>query len=571
MNTAISPIAAIEAAYDAIEASGQPEIWIHLRPRSEALALASEIERALAGGATLPLAGLTVAVKDNIDVAGLPTTAGTPRVLHTPSVSAATVAGLESAGAVVLGKTTMDQFATGLVGTRTPYGVPHASGDATRVSGGSSSGSALAVALGLADVSLGTDTAGSGRVPAAFNQLVGVKPTLGVLSNEGVFPASPSYDTVSVFARDLPTANRAMQAMTDAAGGRPWASAAPFAPRLRRIAVARAEDLQAVVPTWLEGYAATRAALVDAGYELVEIDVSPLLDVAKLLYGGALIAERAQSFGVELAGLGEDADPVVASIVLPALSLSAVDLVRDQQALAATAAEVSGLWSEFDALLLPTAPGHPTIAEVQAEPVRVNAWVGTFTNFVNLLDLSALAVPAAGSTVAEPVGVSLIGPAFSDLALAAIAAEAGLGDAPAADEFWRAPHVEVVVFGAHRTGQPLNGQLAGVGARLLREVHSDASYRLAALDTVPPKPGLWRTTGEGNAQRGELWALPLDGFAAFAGMLVAPMVIGKVVLDDGSSVLGFLCEPAALDGAEDITAFGDWLEYLASRRIPLVE
>jgi allophanate hydrolase len=560
-----TPTAAIEAAYETIEASGRPEIWIHLRPRSDALALAAGIERQLAEGGSLPLAGLTVAVKDNIDVAGLPTTAGTPRILRHPGTSAVTVARLEAAGAIVLGKTTMDQFATGLVGTRTPYGIPHASSDKTRVSGGSSSGSALAVAIGIADIALGTDTAGSGRVPAAFNHLVGIKPTLGLLSTAGVFPASPSYDSVSAFARDLPTANLAMEAMTDAPAGRPWTSSAPLAPRLRRIAVARVEDLATVEPSWLVGYAATRVALAEAGYDLVEIDISPLLDVAKLLYGGALVAERAQSFGSELDALGDTADPVVASIVLPARQLSAVDLVRDQQALAAASESARHLWTEYDALLLPTAPGHPTIADVQADPVRVNAWVGTFTNFENLLDLAALAVPAAGSTAAEPVGVSLIGAAFSDLALAAIAADAGLAEAPPTDTLWHAPHVELVVFGAHRTGQPLNGQLTSAGARLLREVRTDASYRLAALDTVPPKPGLWRTTGVGATQLGELWALPLDGFAAFAGLLVSPMVLGKVTLADGSTVLGFLCEPAALEGAEDITRFGDWVGYLASR------
>jgi len=561
--------AAITTAYDAIDASGQPEIWIHLRPFADALVLADDIATRVEAGEELALAGWTVAVKDNIDVAGMPTTVGTRTALLHPTVSAATVARLESAGAIVIGKTTMDQFATGLVGTRTPYGIPHASGDATRISGGSSSGSALAVALGLTDISLGTDTAGSGRVPAAFNNIVGIKPTLGLLSNVGVYPASPSYDTVSVFARTLPVASTAVDVMAgaDAAGSRPWPADIALAPRHNRIAAARPEDLSTVTPVWRDGYERSLAALESAGYEIARIDISPLVDVAKLLYGGALIAERAQSFGRELVTAGDAADPVVASIVVPAMQLSAMDLVRDQQALAAPKAAVEQLWTEFDAILVPTAPGHPTINEVVADPVRVNAWVGTFTNFVNLLDLSALAVPATGSTVDVPVGVSLIGPGFGDHSLARIAVDAAFADAPATAEpalFWGAPHVELVVFGAHRSGQVLNHELTRVGSRLVGPAATGPQYRMARLDTTPPKPGVWRVPDGGASIRGELWALTPAGFAAFASGLVAPMVIGKVTLDDGRSVLGFLCEPTALDGAEDITGFGDWIDYRAS-------
>lgn len=557
--------AAVSAAFDRIAASGRPELWITLRDADAAFALAETIDARVAAGETLPLAGVTVAVKDNIDVAGLPTTVGTPRTLVSPGHSAATVAGLEAAGAVVIGKTTMDQFATGLVGTRTPYGIPASAFDAGKISGGSSSGSAVAVALGLVDVALGTDTAGSGRVPAAFNNIVGVKPTLGLLGTAGVYPASPSYDTASVFARDLPTASRAIEAMTAEAGPREWTPGARFAPVSRRIGFARPEDLTTVTPEWLAGYRATVEAIAFAGFETVELDVSPLLDAAKLLYGGALLAERAQAFASDIDDLGDEADPVVASIVLPARDFAAVDLVRDQQALVAARRVAAELYAEFDAIVLPTAPGHPSIAEVLAEPVAVNAWVGTFTNFVNLLDLSALAVPAVGSTDAAGIGVSLIGPAFADLALTAIAAEAGLASAPAAAEGWGAPHVELVVFGAHRSGQPLNRELRAVGARLLGTVATTPEYRMVRLATTPPKPGVYRVAdGSGGVIRGESWALSPAGFARFALGLAAPMAIGRVILDDGRDVLGFTCEPGAIDGATDVTAHGDWVEYLAS-------
>jgi allophanate hydrolase len=543
-------LGAVEHALARIEELGQPEIWITLRSPTALRATAASIDARVAAGESLPLAGWTVAVKDNIDVAGLPTTAASPSVLRTPSVSAPTVARLEAAGAIVVGKTNLDQFATGLVGARSPYGTPHAAGDATLVSGGSSAGSGLAVAHGIVDVALGTDTAGSGRVPAAFNDVVGIKPTLGLLSAEGVVPASPSYDTVSVFARDLATAVAATDVMTAPGTTRPWPSSAPFAATGRRIGVARAEDLAPMSPSWRAAYDATVAAVAAAGAETVAV----------LLYGGALLAERAQSFGAPLLSLGEDADPTVARIVLPAMEFSAVDLVRDQQALVAARATTDALWDSVDALLLPTAPGHPTLAALAEDPVGVNAWVGTYTNFVNLLDLSALAVPAVGSTLAAPVGVSLIGPAFADLALADLAVGLGLAD-DAGDPraLWGAPSVDLVVFGAHRTGQPLHHELVRVGARLVGSVLTAPVYRMARLATTPPKPGVWRVSEGGAAIVGERWTLPRAGFATFVEGLAAPMTIGRVELDDGSDVLGFLCEPGALEGAEDVTTAGDWL------------
>ncbi|MFI6690869.1 allophanate hydrolase [Streptomyces sp. NPDC050433] len=553
---------AVETCYEHIHTAEHPEVWITLRDRELSLALAESIDVRVRDGAQLPLAGTTVAVKDNIDVAGLSTTAGAPGVRHTPTVSAETVRLLEEAGAIVVGKTNMDQFATGLVGTRTPYGTPASASDPTLVAGGSSSGSALAVALGLVDVALGTDTAGSGRVPAAFNHLVGVKPTLGMLSSAGVYPASPSYDTVSVFARTLHTASTAMQIMTAGAGSRPWERHARLSMSRGRVGTVDEATLELVDAHWRTAYLSTVEALAAAGIETVEVDTAPLLAAAKLLYEGALLAERAYAFGDVLAELGPEADPTVASIVLPARKFAAVDLVRDQQRLVAARATASGALSGLDALLLPTAPGHPSIEEVRADPVGANSRNGMFTNFVNLLDLSALAVPAAGSTPRRPAGVMLVGRAHDDLVLADIAARATLVDAPAPAQLWGAPYRELMVMGAHRSGQPLNHQLVDTGSRLLGTVRTAPTYRMARLGTTPPKPAVWKTGDGGASIVGELWALTPDGLADFLGKLAAPMALTPVTLEDGREVLGFTCEPGALDGAEDITAHGDWVAYL---------
>ncbi len=550
----------VVAAYSRMAAT-QRAAWISVRPEAQSILLADEIDRAVAAGRTMPLAGWTVGVKDNIDVAGLPTTAGSPDVLRRPSRSAAVVAALEDAGAIVIGKTTMDQFATGLVGTRSPYDLPHAVGDVDRISGGSSSGSAVAVASGVVDLALATDTAGSGRVPAAFNHLVGIKPTLGLLSLDGVFPAAPSFDTVAVFARDSATASRAMEVMVTAE--RAWPTDVFFSAPIRpRIGVASGDALDGMSAEWRAAYDRTLESAVARGAELVAIDMEPLFDVARLLYGGALVAERAFAFGEELERLGERADPTVARIVLPAAEIAATSLVGDQQALVSARSHASSMWRLVDALLLPTAPGQPTFAEVDADPVGVNSWLGTFTNFVNLLDLSALAVPAIESTLEKPRGVTLVGPAFGDLAIADIAARLGL--AQRVEHFWGAPRVDLVVFGAHRRGQPLNAELAVVGARHVAVVRTAPDYRMSRLNTVPPKPGVWRTMGAGSSIVGERWSMSPAAFARFSASISSPMAIGRVTLDDGSELPGFLCEPFALEGAADITEYGDWLDYLES-------
>ncbi len=587
----MSAVARVTAAYAAIEAAGRPEIWITLRPAAEALAEAAAIDAAVAAGEQLPLAGLVAAVKDNIDVAGLPTTAGAPSYEYLPAQDATSVARLRAAGAVVLGKANLDQFATGLVGTRSPYGAVRNAWDPERISGGSSAGSAVAVALGLVDLALGTDTAGSGRVPAALNGIVGVKPTRGVIPCTGVVPACRSLDCVTVFARSVPLARRAVSVMEGPDGADPLATLLGSRPRggwrLRyggqvRLAVPLPAQLTGLAAGWAEAFELAVARLRAAGAEVVPVDIAPLLEAASLLYGGSFVAERYTAVGdhvrehAEL--IGGDLDPVVATIILDAAKHSATDYFADRERLDRLAARAVGALEGCDALLTPTTTLHPTIAEVRDDPVGVNARLGTYTNFANLLDLAALAVPA-GTVAGLPFGIMLTGPAGSDARLAEIAARC--------DE----ASVALLVVGAHLSGQPLNHELLAVGGTLLGAAATAPAYRLYALDTQPPKPGLVRVgppapadagalaagqagasisaqAGASTAEQagasiaGEVWRLPAAGFARFMTGLAAPMAIGRVYLDDGRDVLGFLCEPAAVQGAADITPFGGWRAWI---------
>ncbi|WP_419774923.1 allophanate hydrolase [Glycomyces harbinensis] len=532
----------------------RPEIWIALRDKDHALAEAEAVESRLAAGEDLPLAGRLVAVKDNIDVAALPTTAACPSFAYTPDRDATAVARLRAAGAIVLGKTNLDQFATGLVGTRSPYGPVRSAADPALISGGSSSGSAVAVALGITDLALGTDTAGSGRVPAALNGLIGIKASLGLIPVDGVVPACPSYDCLTVFAPDLGAATEAMRIMsgpceTDPAS-RPWPTDLPLAaPPNARVAVPRAAALAGLDPDFLPLWEAALATFRTAGVELVPIDVQPLLDAALLLYEGALIAERHAAFGAHIDAWPADADPTVAQIVAGAGKFTAADLVADQQALRAAQQHAAVLLTGFDALVLPTAPLHPTLADVAADPIGVNAAMGTYTNFVNLLDMAAVALPA-GNAGTKGFGISVIVPAFHDQIAIDLAARAA-GEPPA---LFAPAEAELVVFGAHLTGFPLNHQLTDLGARLAGEVATAPAYRMYELATEPPKPLVVRS-GDGASLPGERWLLSPAALGRFLAALPAPMTLGKVELADGTWATGFVAnEPAG----EDITAVGGW-------------
>jgi len=549
----------VRAAYAAIDAAGRPEIWITLRPASEALAEAAAIDISVAEGADLPLAGLVAAVKDNIDVAGLPTTAAAPSFSYQPEQDATAVARLRAAGAVVLGKTNLDQFATGLVGTRSPYGAVRNAWDPARISGGSSSGSGVAVALGLVDLALGTDTAGSGRVPAALNGVVGVKPTRGVIPATGVVPACRPLDCVTVFARSLDLANKAVAIMAGPDGRDPLATLLGDRPRggwrlppggrSPRVAVPLPAQLDGLADGWAEAFAAAASRLRLAGAETAEVDIAPLLAAAALLYGGAFVAERYAAVGAHIAAhadlIDDDLDPVVARIILDGARFTAAELVADQEKLDRLAAAAATALSGFDALLTPTTTAHPTFAEVSADPVGVNSRLGRYTNCANLLDLASVAFPA-GTVRGLPFGVMLTGPAGSDARLAALAGR-----------YDQAP-VHLFVVGAHLSGQPLNHELLAAGGSLAGPAATARSYQLFALDTTPPKPGLVREAEGGASIAGEVWRLPAAGFARFMAGLAAPMAVGRVCLDDGRDVLGFLCEPTATAGATDITSYGGW-------------
>lgn len=542
------PAARVHDAFDRIAAVDRPEVWITLRDRADVLAEAEAVDP------SLPLAGMLVAVKDNIDVAGLPTTAASRSYAYDPAVDATAVARLRAAGAVVVGKTNLDQFATGLVGTRSPFGAVRNAWDPSRISGGSSSGSATAVALGIVDFALGTDTAGSGRVPAALNGLVGVKPTKGVIPNTGVVPACRSQDCVTVFARSLALARTATELMSGPDGVDPLARpdlALADLPTTPRIAVPLPSQLEGLAPGWADAFAVAVERFRALGHEVVEVDIAPLLDAAALLYEGAFVAERYAAVGAHIDAhrdqVGDDLDPSVASIVLGGAAPSAADLFADQERLDAFGAAGRAALARTTALLTPTTTWHPTLAEVAADPIGANSRMGRFTNFANLLDMASLALPA-GFVDGLPFGVMLTGPAFTDRRLAALAAA------------FAAPTVDLLVVGAHLRDQPLNAQLVASGGSFVREARTAPDYRLYALDTVPPKPGLVRAD-DGASVAGEVWRMPAAGFATFVAGLPAPMAIGTVALDDGTDVTGFLVEPYAVLGAFDITAHGGWRAY----------
>lgn len=547
--------AAVRNSYQSIESAQRPEVWIALRPQAEVDAEVDEIAARLAAGANLPLAGLIGAVKDNIDVAGLATTAAAPSFSYLPSADAPAVARLRDAGALFIGKTNLDQFATGLVGTRSPYGAVRNAWDPDRISGGSSSGSAVAVALGQVDFALGTDTAGSGRVPAALNGIVGVKPTRGLVSTTGVVPASRRLDCVTVFARTLALGRQLAELMAgpDASDplSRTWQ---PPRKGTGRIGVPSAKQLGPLAPGWAEAFAAAAQRFDGAGVQVVEVDIEPLLEAALMLYGSAYVAERFSAVGHHIEQhrelIGSTLDSTVSGIILAGADHRAGAVFDALERLDRLALTLRGVFSTVDALLTPTTTSHPTLAEVAADPVGTNSRMGRFTNFANLLDCAGLAVPA-GFVDGLPFGVMLTGPAFSDRRLARLA------------EVLLNPQVELLVVGAHLRGQPLNRQLVTAGGSLVGEVRTAADYRLFALDTQPPKPGLVRVGSEGASIAGELWRMPAAGLGNFLTALPAPMVLGKVRLTDGRQVTGFLVEPAAVEGARDITRYGGWRAFLA--------
>ena len=580
----LTPTMLVDEVLARIEAQGDPAVWIHRLTRDELLTHARRIEAR--GPAAQPLYGMPFAIKDNIDLAGVPTTAACPDFSYTPPESAPVVQRLLDAGAIPIGKTNLDQFATGLVGVRSPYGVPRNPFRPDVIPGGSSSGSAVGVAAGLVSFALGTDTAGSGRVPAGLNNLVGLKPTKGAWSTRGLVPACRSLDCISVFtltcadAAAVRAVVEGFDAAADFSRAHPARALAAWPEKLR-IGVPAARDLEFFGDAEAERlFFASLARVRELGAELVEIDFAPFRETAALLYQGPWVAERWTALRVFHAEHADAFFPVTRKIVEGANNLSATDAFDGFYKLAALRRRAAAEWEKMDALLLPTAPRPYTVAEVQAEPLLLNTRLGTYTNFVNLLDLSGLAVPAGLRSDGVPWGVTLLAPAWRESELLALGSRwhASVGGnlgatstplpvtpeslvaGPARDA------VRVAVVGAHLSGLPLNHQLTERGGRLVWSGRTAPAYRLYALPgTTPPKPGLTRVADGGAAIAVEVWELSTAAFGSFVAAIPPPLGIGSIALENGDVVKGFLCEPHALAGARDITAFGGWRAFLVAR------
>jgi allophanate hydrolase len=587
-----TPRQTVESLIDRIEVSGRTEIWIARVSAADLAARATELEATYArlGAAVfeqLPLFGVPFAVKDNIDVAGLPTTAACAAYAYTPDASAFVVSRLLDAGAILVGKTNLDQFATGLVGTRTPYGgyggVRQFESD-RHISGGSSSGSAVAVAAGLVAFSLGTDTAGSGRVPAGFNELVGLKPTPGLVSKRGVVPACRSLDCVSIFAHDVSDAWKVLTQMAkydaqDSYARRIVSLGLPHTPP--RLAVPDPLSFHGDVNAE-QAFAATLDTIATRlGLQPSRMPFEPMQRTAALLYDGPWVAERRAALGSFFETNRADIDPVVAGVIAKADNYSAVDAFNGQYALAALRREVEAMFECIDVLIVPTTPTHPTFDAVKADPVGTNSQLGIYTNFVNLLDLCALAVPGLRRSDGLPAGVTLIAPAGADHRLAMLGAQIQalfMTQASSDDSTkiaatplpFEEPTITLAVAGAHLRGQPLCWQLLEAGARFIEATTTSPDYMLYALaGTTPAKPALVRAPQEqGMSIEIELWEVPLRTFGAFVALVPAPLGIGSVQTAHGLAVKGFICEPAAVgpgSGAQDITTYGGWRAWLASR------
>ncbi len=537
----------------------RPEAWIDQAPADELRARAHAIDALVAAGAKLPLAGVPFAVKDNLDVAGVPTTAGCDRYAYVPERTASAVQRLLDAGAIYVGKTNLDQFATGLVGTRSPqFGPCRNPIDPSFIAGGSSSGSAIAVATGQVSFALGTDTAGSGRVPAGLCGLVGLKPTPGAVPTDGLVPAMESYDCVTAFTVDLDDASLVLGLLTSA-------------PRLLDDCYAWPARLG--VPDEIDWggdddaracFDAALARLDALGCVVTTIDGTALRAAGSMLYDSALVAERHAAFGEFAAAHADSMDPAVATIVERAGTIGAPEFARALATLRRLRLDAARALDHVDAVVTPTVARVPTFAEAVADPFGPSRELGRLTAFVNPLGMAAISVPAGTRASGIPFGVSFVGRAGTDGALLALASAFVDGRAPAAPSPTE-HECAIAVVGAHLSGQPLNHQLTDLGAVLRDRTATAAAYRLYALDTTPPKPGLVRVGSGGRAIEVEVWTLDRCGFGSFVDAIPEPLGVGKVTLADGSRVSGFLCETHAVDGAREITEFGGWRAYLEDR------
>lgn len=579
----LTPAQTVARAYQRIRDHNDPAIFISLRDEKDAVAEAEALTKKDA--ANLPLYGVPFAVKDNIDALGLPTTAACPAFSYSPARDATAVAKLRAAGAILIGKTNLDQFATGLVGVRSPYGIPVNPIRADLIPGGSSSGSAVAVSAGLVPLALGTDTAGSGRVPAMLNNIVGLKPSLGLISTAGLVPACRTLDCISIFSLTVDDAMTALEVVAGADGADPFSRNRPLAatttfPSNLRLGVPRNGQLI------FFGDKASEAAYGDAlqrwtalGATLVEFDLEPFYETARLLYEGPWVAERYLVIRNLLASSPDSIHPVTREITAAGARLTAADTFAALYRLQALRRVAERAFAHLDAIVLPTAPTAYSTAQVLANPIELNSRLGTYTNFVNLLDLCGLALPASMRPDGIPFGITLLAPAGKDALLASIGRvfhadtkltlgarcvpmpslatlPAGAGDG----------EIAIAVVGAHLSGMALNGELKALGGRLLEATATAPDYKLYALDTTPAKPGMLRVeAGTGASIRLEIWALSATAFGKFVAAIPPPLSIGTVRLADGRGVKGFIVEPADLSRARDISSFGGWRAFMAEK------
>jgi len=577
-----SPAQTVARSFKRIREHGDPAIFISLRDEKEAIADAEALSAKRDAG-QLPLFGVPVGLKDNIDAKGLPTTAACPAFSYMPSHDATAVARLRAAGAIVVGKTNLDQFATGLVGVRSPYGIPKNPVRGDLIPGGSSSGSGVAVSAGLVPLALGTDTAGSGRVPAMLNNIVGLKPSLGLISTAGVVPACRTLDCVSIFSLTVDDAMTALTAMAGPDGADPYSRNRPLAemtpfPAHLKLGVPRSGQLI------FFGDKASEKAYGDAltrwtalGATLIEFDLEPFYETARLLYEGPWVAERYLVIRNLLASSPEAIHPVTREIIIAGQRLSAADTFAALYRLQALRKTAERAFANLDAVLLPTAPTVYSTAQVLANPLELNSRLGTYTNFVNLLDLCGLALPAAMHPDGAPFGITLLAPAGHDAQLASLGRvfhadtklpmgargqpQAPLAPLPASVG---SEEIAIAVVGAHLSGMVLNGELKAIGGRLLEATSTAPDYRLYALETTPPKPGMLRVqAGSGSSIELEIWALPAAAFGKFVAAIPPPLSVGTIRLADGRGVKGFLVEAADINGARDISAFSGWRAFVA--------
>lgn len=580
----MTPVDTITRSYARIRAYNDPALFIGLRPEEDALAEARALQASSPQGR--PLYGVPVAIKDNIDVAGLPTTAACPAFSYRPAKDATAVQRLRDAGAIVIGKTNLDQFATGLVGVRSPYGVPRNPFDPALIPGGSSSGSAVAVAAGIVPLALGTDTAGSGRVPAGLNNIVGLKPSLGLVSTAGVVPACRSLDCVSIFALTTDDAWTALSVIAGPDGADPFSRE-----RLLGALGVFERGLKVGVPVAGQRiffgdrvsaalYENTIEHCTKLGLQIVEIDIEPFYETARLLYEGPWVAERYLVLRSLLASSPDAIHPVTRDIIAQGARPSAADTFTALYKLEELRRVRDRIFRRIEVLLLPTTPTVYTVQQVLADPIQLNSRLGTYTNFVNLLDLCGLAVPSAMRDDGAPFGVTLLAAGGRDALLASIGrvlhAECGLSlgalDLPQ-PPLERPPasttneEIAIAVVGAHLSGMALNGELKSLGARLLEATSTTPDYKLYALDgSTPPRPGLLRVAnGTGAAIEVETWALSAEAFGRFVAAVPAPLSIGTLHLANGRAVKGFLVEAEAVSGGRDISHFGGWRAFVASQ------